>query len=45
MPLRPALLLAFLALLLSVMTACTTTPTMNPTGEFVARTAALNGKT
>ena len=45
MPLRPALLLAFLALLLSVMTACTTTPTMNPTGEFVAREVALKGKT
>lgn len=45
MRLRPALLLALLALMLSAMTACTTTPALNPTGEFVPREVVLDGQT
>ena len=36
---------ACLALLLTLMTACATTSPMSPTGEFVSREVALNGKT
>ena len=36
---------ACLGLLLILMTACTTTPPMNPTGEFVSRDVVLEGKT
>jgi predicted peptidase len=36
---------ACLGLLLILMTSCTTTPPMNPTGEFVSREVALEGKT
>ena len=36
---------ACLGLLLILMTACTTTPPMNPTGEFVSREVVLEGKT
>lgn len=44
MRLRPALL-AFLALMLSAMTACTTTPSLNPAGEFLPREVTLEGQT
>ena len=36
---------ACLGLLLILMTACTTTPPKNPTGEFVSREVVLEGKT
>lgn len=36
---------ACLGMLLILMTACTTTPPMNPTGEFVSRELTLDGQT